>query len=180
MYGLVNRTIQEFVISNYNEATWEKIKKDSNVDFEVFVTNQVYDDSVTFALAASSANVLGVSLNIFLNQLGEFWILNTGLKHYSHYMTAGGASFKEFIINLPHFHTRVQLIFDEIRPPEFEITDLKDSSLTVHYFSTRTGLTQFVYGLLNGIGKMFEQEIEITIGESYSHNRKHDVFYVNW
>ena len=95
-------------------------------------------------------------------------------------MVAGGGNFKEFIINLPHFHTRIKLLFSKLRPPEFEIKDIEESSLAVHYFSTRVGLTYFVYGLLKGIGKMFNQDIKITISESTIYDKKHDVFYVSW
>ncbi len=180
MYGLVNKAIQDLIVSKYDQITWGEIKTHSKVTEDIFIGNLIYDDSVTFGLAVSSAEVLGITLNDFLEKLGEFWVLDTGLKHYNHYMTTGGSNFKDFIINLPHFHTRIQLVFKEIQPPEFEITDIKENSLSVHYYSTRTGLTHFVYGLLNGLGIMFKQKINIKIGESINNNIKHDVFYINW
>ncbi len=180
MYGIVNKAIQELIETQYGINTWEKVRNNARIEDEIFLSNQVYDDTVTFTLATSAAMVLSISLESFLIALGEYWILETGQRHYNHYMIAGGANLKEFLINLPHFHTRIKLIYNELRPPEFEISDIKENSLRIHYFSTRTGLTQFVVGLLYGVGKMFNQEIKVMVESVEQDGNIHDVFLINW
>ena len=95
-------------------------------------------------------------------------------------MHSGGPDLKEFLINLPNFHSRVMLMYPNITPPEFKITDIKDNSLQVHYYSQREGLKHFVFGLILGLGKMYKVETKIVILESREEGFDHDVFFVEW
>ncbi len=46
MYGLVNKAIKGLLVENYGEETWERVKKDSDIEIDLFLTNQSYDDEV--------------------------------------------------------------------------------------------------------------------------------------
>ena len=50
----------------------------------------------------------------------------------------------------------------------------------LHYFSTRSGLTYFVYGLINGIGKMFDKSLDIEIIQLKDLGDDHDEFKIQW
>lgn len=180
MYGIVNRAIHGLVIENFGEEAWNNIKKDSGVDIDYFLSNEPYDDSVTFKLAGSASKVLNLSLNDVLIAFGEYWILNTGQKHYGSLMQSGGAAAREFLINLPHFHSRVSLIYPNLTPPEFLVNEISADKLELHYYSKRDGLTYFVVGLLSGIAKMFNESYSINITKKKSDGHDHDVFELNW
>lgn len=180
MYGIVNRAIHGLVIENFGEEAWVKIKNDSGVDIDYFLSNEPYDDSVTFKLAASASKVLNLSLKEVLIAFGEYWILNTGQKHYASLMQSGGAAAHEFLINLPHFHSRVSLIYPKLTPPEFQVKETDNNKLELHYYSSRDGLTYFVVGLLSGIGKMFNESYTINIIKNRSEGHDHDVFELIW
>jgi hypothetical protein len=74
-------------------------------------------------------------------------------------MATGGRTLREFLLNLPDLHTRVALIFPELRPPEFACSEVTANSLRLHYRSTREGLTPFVVGLVEGLGGMFQTRL---------------------
>jgi hypothetical protein len=96
-------------------------------------------------------------------------------------MRAHGNSAKEFLLKLPVFHARVQMIFPELRPPEFECTDVADDSLVLHYRTPRpAGLEPFVDGLLKGIGEMFGTPLTVTLLDDRSKGADHSVFHVSW
>ena len=95
-------------------------------------------------------------------------------------MKSGGSTLREFLINLPHFHSRVMLIFPNVTPPEFKVSSIEDNSLVIQYFSHRNGLKHFVYGLLLGIGKMFNTELDIQIIRSKDEGSSHDEFLIGW
>lgn len=178
MYGIVNQAIQGLVTENFGTQAWEKIKEKSEVSEETFLSNQIYDDSVTYKLATAASEVLQMSLSQILISFGEYWVLKTGNEKYGSLMKAGGNSLREFLLNLPNFHSRVMLLYPKITPPEFKITDETENSLHLHYFSVREGLTDFMYGLIKGLGKLYQVPVEIElVGE-----RKdgHDVFFVKW
>ncbi|NNF36170.1 MAG: heme NO-binding domain-containing protein [Saprospiraceae bacterium] len=180
MYGIVNKAVKGMVLENFGEATWEKIKQKSGVDIDVFLSNQPYDDALTYKLAIGASEVLEIPLSKVLSTLGEYWILRTGMENYGSLLESGGNSFREFLINLPNFHSRVMLMFPDLEPPEFKISNIQEKSLYVHYYSHRAGLADFVYGLFHGLAKMHKTEIEVELLESRDNGHDHEVFEVKW
>ncbi len=180
MYGLVNKAIEELVVTNFGEDQWELIKKKAGVDVDVFVSNEAYPDSMTYDLVGASSAVLGISVSEILIAFGEHWVLKTAAKSYGAMMSAGGVSLKEFLINLPNFHTRVQMIYPKLQPPHFECSDIGENSLHLHYFTHRAGLTDFVVGLVQGLGKLYATPVTAKIVAAKSAGADHDVFEVSW
>ena len=140
MYGIVNKAIEELVTENFGAEKWEIIKEKSGIDVEFFISNEGYDDSITYDLAGTIATELKISVGEVLRVFGEWWILRTGKEKYGYLLASGGDSLKDFLVNLPHFHNRVMMIYPNLTPPEFKITDIEARSLHLHYFSKRDGL----------------------------------------
>ena len=179
MYGIVNKAIKELV-SQFGLDKWEAVKEKSGVDSDIFLSNQPYDDAITYQMAQAASEVLGISLHDVLVAFGEYWILQTGRKEYGSLMEAGGDSLKEFLINLPNFHSRVMLMFPKLIPPEFRVSDISDQGMRIHYYSERDGLQPFMIGLLQGLGKMYETEVEVAHLEELSAQTDHDIFSIQW
>jgi hypothetical protein len=110
MYGVVNKAVEDLVVSTHGAEKWEAIKTKAGVDVSVFISNEPYPDDVTYKLVGAACDVLGASSRDILIAFGEHWVLKTGLGHYGALMRSGGNSLSEFLVNLPHFHTRIQLI----------------------------------------------------------------------
>ena len=180
MYGIVNKAIEDLVKEQFGSETWEKVKQRSGVDVDFFISNEPYDDAITFKLAQSVAEELHIPLSEVLVAFGEYWVLRTGREKYGHLMEAGGSNLKEFLLNLPQFHTRIMLIYPRLTPPEFKISHVTDSSLWVHYISSREGLKDFVVGLLQGLGKMFNTPVSIELLQQRSSGVDHEIFKVAW
>jgi hypothetical protein len=180
MYGIVNKAIQELVIENYGKDTWEKIKITSGVHVDFFLGNETYPDADTYKLAAAVSEELNLSLKEVLIAFGEYWVLKTGQKNYGSLMKSGGHTLKEFLLNLPNFHSRVMLIFPNLTPPEFVVSDIEEKSLHLHYYSNRQGLQDFVHGLIQGLGKMYNAQTNITLLKSRNDGFDHEVFCVEW
>jgi hypothetical protein len=180
MYGVVNRAIEDHVVATYGEDKWELIRTRASVDVDVFVSNEPYPDEVSYSLVGAAVDILGISADEFLIGLGEHWVLKTGMDHYGALLIAGGADLKDFLVNLPHFHTRVHLIYPKLQPPTFSCTDVQEHSLRLHYITHRPGLTNFVVGLVQGLGKLFETPATATLVASKAAGADHDVFEVNW
>lgn len=180
MYGIVNRAIEDLVVSNFGEDKWEAAKERSGVDVDYFISNQPYDDEITYKLAIAISEEMDMSVEDVLRALGEWWILKTGKEKYGGLMEAGGHNLKEFLINLPTFHNRIMLLYPKLTPPEFKISDLQERSIHVHYHSKREGLKEFVWGLLSGLGKMYKANAEIELVQSRDEGDTHEVFKVSW
>jgi hypothetical protein len=180
MYGLVNNAIEELVISNYGEEKWLSIKQKAGVDVEVFISNEGYSDEITYKLVAAASEVLGISVREVLIAFGEHWVLKTALHGYGVMMRSGGTSLKEFLINLPNLHTRVQMIYPNLQPPRFECHDVTDSSMSLHYHTHRPGLTDFVVGLVQGLGKLYKTPAKAEAVALKTEGADHDIFAINW
>lgn len=180
MYGIVNKAIEDLVRENFGDKRWENIKLRSGVDIEYFISNEPYDDAVTYKLAQAVSDEMKMPLREVLIAFGEWWVMRTGKEKYGSLMEAGGKSFREFMVNLPAFHNRVMLIYPKLTPPEFRVTELGDQSIYVHYISKRPGLSDFVRGLLQGIGKIYHTPVVIEEIETREAGHQHDVFKVSW
>lgn len=181
MYGIVNKAIEDLIKENFGEEKWEAIKRKSGVDVDYFLSNEPYDDDITFKLAGAASEELKISVGDVLIAFGEWWVLKTSKEKYGGLMDAGGTTLKQFLHNLPVFHNRVMLIYPKLTPPEFKISDETDHSIHIHYYSKREGLQEFVRGILQGLGKMYNTPVVIEqIGTKQSQVSDHDVFKVSW
>lgn len=180
MYGLVNKALEEMLVSERGEDAWERIKAEAGVDVEMFLTNEAYPDEVTYSLAGAASKVLGVGVPELLERFGMHWVLKTAPGGYGQLMDSGGKTLAEFLKNLPGFHTRVGLIFPHLAPPVFACSDVGPHGLRLHYRSHRAGLTPFVTGLLKGLGQRFRTPLTVTHVVARGEAADHDEFLVEW
>lgn len=180
MYGMVNKAVEEMVVSRFGQDTWEKIKARAGIEIDVFISNDPYPDDITYRLVGAASEVLKLPADKILEAFGEHWVLHTAREGYGSLMKAGGKTLRDFLINLPNFHTRVTMIFPKLQPPKFTCTDICDTSLNLHYQTHRPGLTPFAVGLIQGLGKMFNTAVKITVLQSTATGATHDVFHIEW
>jgi hypothetical protein len=72
------------------------------------------------------------------------------------------------------------LFYPKLQPPEFSCTDVGATSLRLHYYSHRPGLTDFVVGLVQGLGKLFNTPVKWTLVQSKADGADHDIFEIHW
>lgn len=180
MYGIVNKAIEDLVKTKFGEEKWEAVKECSGVDVDFFISNEPYDDEITYKLVGAVSEEMKMSHEEVLNAFGEWWVVKTGKEKYGGLMEAGGTSLREFLVNLPIFHNRVMLIYPKLTPPEFKVSHIEDRSIHVHYFSKRQGLQEFVRGLLQGLAKMYGVDARVELTQSRNDGSDHEVFKVSW
>ena len=61
MYGLVNRAIKEHVYAVAGESEWERVCERANLDDDVFISMDPYDDDLTYRLVDAASEVLNSS-----------------------------------------------------------------------------------------------------------------------
>ena len=180
MYGLVNKAVEELVVSNFGADKWEAVKAKAGVDVDAFISTEGYPDEITYKLVGAAVEVLGMPAEQVLIAFGEHWVLKTAAENYGSMLKSGGKTLREFLVNLPNFHTRVAMIYPNLQPPRFVCSDVTDTSLKLHYHTHRPGLTLFVVGLVQGLGKLYETPVTCAIAERKEEGADHDVFDVTW
>ena len=180
MYGIVNKAIEELVISNFGKDKWEIILEKSGIEHSFFICNETYDDAITYQLAQTISQEMNMSIDDVMIAFGEWWVVKTTRDKYSGLMQTGGSNLKQFLINLPAFHNRVMLHYPKLTPPEFKVSHIEERNLCLHYFSKREGLQEFVRGLIQGLGIIYSTETEIELLKSRSDGSDHEIFKISW
>jgi hypothetical protein len=180
MYGIVNKAIQELVVANFGDEKWEAIRERSGIEEDFFISSEPYDDEITYQLAQAVGEEMNMTLSQVLIVFGEWWVIKTTKERYGGLMESGGSTLKEFLENLPLFHNRVMLVYPKLTPPEFKVSDIKEKSLNLHYFSKREGLQDFVTGLIQGLGKMFDTPVTIKLLQTRNDGDSHEIFNISW
>ena len=180
MYGMVNQAIEDMVCEIHGPEMWEDIKPRAGVDVDVFISNEGYPDDYTYRLVAAASDLSNTSAEVILEAFGQHWILRTASEGYGDLMKAGGSNLRDFLVNLPNFHTRVVMIYPKLQPPRFEVSDVTENALLLHYHTHREGLAHFLVGLMHGLGKMFNTPTTVTQIAAKVGGADHDVFRVEW
>lgn len=150
------------VVAKFGDQVLEKIRLEAGVNEEFFISNQTYDDKITYDLVQAASKVLELPIEELLKAFGHHWVLVTATKGYGPMMDAAGRDFESFMMNLPTFHARVVLIYPQLRPPRFVCSKTGDRQLELQYESDRQGLVPFVFGLVEGIAMKFDCKVLIT------------------
>jgi len=180
MYGLVNKAIQDFTVSAGGERAWERIHERAQVEAVAFVSMQSYPDELTYRLVGAAAEVFGRPADELLREFGRHWILYTGREGYGPLLQNAGATLPEFLHNLDALHARVGLSMPELRPPSFVCEEVGEGRMVLRYFSERAGLAPMVVGLLEGLGTLFGQDVEVTHLADRSAGIDHEEFLVSY
>ena len=181
MYGLVNKAIEDMVCDYYDEETWETIKENAGLeDIDYFINMEGYPDDVTHRLVQAACEVLGMSAAEILQAFGEYWVTYTATEGYGELLDSAGDDLPAFLNNLDNLHARVGLSFPHLTPPEFDCTDETEQSMNLHYRSKREGLAPMVVGLVKGLGKRFDTEVDIDHTTSRGAGSDHDTFSVRY
>ena len=180
MYGLVNKALKSMVLNHHGEAIWQQILAQAQLENPVFIGTESYPDSITYQLVGITSEQLQKPLPELLEAFGYFWATHTAVVEYPDLMARGGSTLKEFLRNLPNFHTHVTLMLPRLEPPDFVFEETDAENVLMHYHSNREGLAPFAYGIFKGLGKVFEETVEVTQVASKAGGAPHDIFKVTW
>ncbi|MDQ7826181.1 MAG: heme NO-binding domain-containing protein [Candidatus Eremiobacteraeota bacterium] len=177
---MANKAIEDLITRDHGEAMWEQVRKKAGLEVEAFISTESYPDEMTYNLVGAASAELSMPPGDVLRAFGRHWVLRTAAESYRDLMESTGRSLGEFLDNLPDLHARVSLLFPDLKPPRFIVSDRREQSLHLHYFSGRRGLAPFVEGLLQGLAERFGTEIELRALALKDGGADHDEFRITW
>lgn len=178
MHGIVNKTFREFLIKTYGEDKWDTIRDKADAE-DVYIPMEVYPDETTVAILVAASEVLSIDAAVLLQDYGEYWVMVPD-QSFGHLFEMAGDNFVEFVENLDNLHVRIGQMIPNLKPPSFSVTDKKENSFTLHYYSPREGLFPFVQGLMRGLGIRFKTKVECIHTKGAADGLDHDEFLVNY
>jgi hypothetical protein len=176
MYGLVNKAFEQFVRQRYGDDRWQKIRKTSNLEVEIFLNMQPYPDQISYQLVSAMSEELKLPANDVLRMVGRYWLQHTAAEGYGTLLHIYGSSFRDVLLGLNQLHTRIKMIYNTLQPPTFEVSDVTDEEMLLHYHSKRPGLAWFVVGLVEELGSRFNTHVEVELVQQRDLGADHDIF----
>ncbi|MEE9334386.1 MAG: heme NO-binding domain-containing protein [Granulosicoccaceae bacterium] len=167
MYGMVNRGIEDFVVSSAGVDKWNQIKKIADLELPEFLDSSLYNDDTTYKLVESASQVLNIAPEAVLRGFGRHWILYTGREGWASVFDLGGENMVDFLNGLDSMHARVQIALPDAKMPLFSVIE-KNGYLELTYRSPRPCLAPMVLGLLDGLAEQFNETWDVSLIESDS------------
>ena len=157
MYGLVNKAVEDLVISSAGLETWQRVKAHAALENLQLLDTTNYEDEVTYSLVHSASAILDMPVDVLLHAFGRHWVLYTGEAGWAKLFSAGGDDFVSFLENLDEMHARVNMAMPDGRMPGFSLTE-NNTGFMLDYHSSRQGFAPMVLGVLEGLAEQFEED----------------------
>lgn len=168
MYGFVNSALEKLIKRRFGEDKWEEIREHAKVildEKDSFQVNHVYNDTDTYGLVASAAEVLGLDATTLLEMFGEQFLLWCQESGYAKTLQLLGRSLQDFLTNLDALHDHLSIIYPQMEAPSFRCTEgINKSEFLLHYYSERVGLEDIVMGIVKSVAReYYKVEVEVKL-----------------
>ncbi|XP_060936892.1 soluble guanylate cyclase 88E-like [Limanda limanda] len=164
MYGLYLEAVNDYINESYGGDVWRLIENRAEIPHLKFVRHQMYNDNLILRLAKAAGEVLGKTHDELMYAFGVYMVKRIGNYGYERILKVLGRNVRDFINELDNLHEYFRFSFPKVQPPSFCVEEECETSLTLHYRSTRKGFTQFVKGQLSQVGRQFyNTDIEVEI-----------------
>lgn len=168
MYGIINQGLKDMICLEQGVDVWRQVCESIGLSSEDFETLRSYDDSCTYQLIQAIATTLQVSQDDVLVRYGHYWVSFTAKRGYGPIMDLFGRDFRTCLKNLNRMHTHMGAMMPKLNPPRFEVHEVEERVIEVHYTSSRAGLVPMVQGLLQGLAEKFNEQVVINLQSSSS------------
>jgi hypothetical protein len=178
MAGLIFTSFKNFITSNFDGIVWLNVKKLAQLNFDEDDINQSFDDQMGILMVNTLSTLVNIPSNTLLNQMGVFFVQKTIQEKYGNIIFAGGLSLEEFINNLPKFHSKMLSLLQNTDPPDLVVERIEAKKFLLHYYSNRTGMIEFLIGILEGIAQIFKTPIALKIQDNQTLHKQHDIIEI--
>jgi len=180
MYGIINKALQDMVIANHGTDIWEAAKEKSEVEVDFFISQEIYEDAITHKLIAAVADLVQLQPQVIYFAMGEWWMVYTLREKYDGLIESGGNNVKEFLLNLPVFFSAIKRLCAASKLANFTVSNVQENSLYLSYFSSTTGLEEIVRGGLNGLGKLYETDLIVSLVQNNNQDETQVTYNISW
>ena len=155
--------LTEMVKEKFGEDKWQEILQlsgmDTNDKYLQFVNGLDILDSKVMEIIRHTCAVLRITLEQAADAFGEYWVTSYAPRVYKSYYGKYSTA-REFIMSMDLIHEQVTTNIENAHPPRFDIEELDEKRISVHYKSTRK-MIDFYIGLAKGVGKYFNTPLNV-------------------
>lgn len=156
MKGVIFNIFEDFVVTNFSDATWEKVLEDNHKEDEVFIGPKTYDDADLFSLIFSAIKLTNLEADVVIRCFGKFAFKN--LKNKID-ISKDFDTPEELLMALDNIiHVEVRKLLEDAHPPKFEVYEENDY-IYLKYYSKRN-LCILVEGLIEGLATFYGRKVD--------------------
>lgn len=155
MHGLINKSLQSFLVDSFGAAAWRDISTRSGVAQllgpDGFEAMQVYDDALTEAVVDAAAALLRRPRESLLEDLGTYLVSHERMEALRRLLRFGGVSFTDFLYSLDDLQGRSRLAVPDLMVPDLTIEELGPGRFTLWCRGGAPGFGHVLTGILRAL-----------------------------
>ena len=160
MKGTIVNCLEDLVKEKVGRDGWKQVLTDAGLSpVTIISTTASLPDEQVISLIAAAAGVLHISVQQAMDAFGEYWSSVYAPKMYGPWF-AKATNAREFLLNMDNVHIAITKNVAEAAPPRFTFEDKGPHEMVMNYSSPR-GLVALMPGLIRGVGKYFNENLQV-------------------
>ncbi|AXI45915.1 heme NO-binding protein [Sulfitobacter sp. SK012] len=151
MHGLINRSIQNYVVDSYGQKLWEDAAAAAGLDSPEIEAMLSYDDAMTPAILDAVSMVLSRPREELMEDIGTYLVSNPKVEALRRLLRFGGVNFEEFLHSLDDLPDRARLAVSDLDLPEIELLDHEEGRYSLVCSSGVDGFGHVLMGTLRAM-----------------------------
>lgn len=151
MHGLINRSLQCFLLDTYGQSVWEAIVRDAGLGFASFEAMLTYDDDLTDRVINAGAAILRRPRETLMEDLGHYLVSHETQTSLRRLLRFSGVNFADFVNSLEELPERGRLALPDLDVPDLELTDHGAGHFTLRCAASLQGVGHILVGLLRAM-----------------------------
>ena len=151
MHGLINRSLQCFLLDTYGQSVWEAIVRDAGLGFASFEAMLTYDDDLTDRVINAGAAILHRPRETLMEDLGHYLVSHETQTSLRRLLRFSGVNFADFVNSLEELPERGRLALPDLDVPDLELTDHGAGHFTLICAASLQGVGHILVGLLRAM-----------------------------
>ncbi len=151
MLGVVNKAIEEFVITVHGGAVWQEVLRDIGTPGSRFEPMLMYEDEKSYALIRGLSKRLSTPQQDILDDIGKYLVTPPNGGALRRLLRFSGSSFDDFLFSLDDLNDRVDLALPDLQLPQIMVIPQTIDRVHVRVSQTWSGFAYVLQGLLRAM-----------------------------
>ena len=151
MLGVVNKAIEEFVITVHGGAVWQEVLRDIGTPGFRFEPMLMYEDEKSYALIRALSKRLSKPQQDIHDDIGTYLVTPPNGGALRRLLRFSGSSFDDFLLSLDDLNDRVDLALPDLQLPQIMVIPQTIDRVHVRVSQTWSGFAYVLQGLLRAM-----------------------------
>lgn len=148
MHGLINRSIQNYMIDNHGVEAWRTVAARVRLSPPEFEAMLSYPDAVTAAVLDAMADYLHRPRTDVMEDVGAYLVSHPKTEAVRRLLRFGGVNFEDFLHSLDDLPDRARMAVAELHIPAIELHPHAEGRYSLVCHSPMEGFGHLMMGVL--------------------------------